>query len=316
MFAVSWPGVLKAESPAQLCVARHYVLVPLPLLPAAINALGEIVGTTRTHRAASWTRLAGLHELPRPKGYSSAAAVAVNDKGEIALNAYDQAYHRHGACVFAGGVLHALQGAQSLASKINSAGDVAGEALDANGKTTVPVMWHEGRLVRLGGCCAGSAKGINRSGKVVGDIYDAEGHYHAFSWTAAHGPVILALDARFSSALAINDADAIVVQTFPGIVVYRNGQKERPEFSTRYPGQPNAINNCGALAGAFGPYSDSNRAFIWEKRSGFVDLNGLIDPGTGWILKSAMDLNERGEIVGQGEDHLEDRKGFLLRPVP
>ena len=314
MFAVSWPVNLNAEPPVPLCVARHYVLLQLPLLPAAISTTAEIVGTTQARRAASWTRSAGLRELPLPEGYFSATAVAVNDVGQIAVNAYDQAFSRHGAFVFAGGVLHALQGAQSLASKITSTGDVAGEALDADGKTTVPVVWHQGRLIRVGGCCAGAAKGINRNGKVVGNIYDAEGRYHAFSWTAARGLVILTPDAWFSSALAVNDEDAIVVQTFPGILLYRNGERQRPELSKRFQSHPNAISNCGALVGAFGPYSDKHRAFVWKRESGFIDLNTTIDVGGDWTLKSAVDINSRGEIVGYGDHRGEEMQGFLLSP--
>jgi hypothetical protein len=42
-------------------------------------------------------------------------------------------------------------------------------------------------------------------------------------------------------------------------------------------------------------------------------LNSLIPRDSGWTLKSATAINDRGEIVGRGEIHHDDR-GFLLIP--
>jgi probable HAF family extracellular repeat protein len=50
---------------------------------------------------------------------------------------------------------------------------------------------------------------------------------------------------------------------------------------------------------------------------GLVDLNTLIDPATGWSLRAACDINDRGQIVGYGmvlatgETH-----AFRLDPAP
>jgi hypothetical protein len=42
-------------------------------------------------------------------------------------------------------------------------------------------------------------------------------------------------------------------------------------------------------------------------------LNSLIPGNSGWTLKSATAINDRGEIEGRGDFHHDDR-GFLLIP--
>jgi hypothetical protein len=42
-------------------------------------------------------------------------------------------------------------------------------------------------------------------------------------------------------------------------------------------------------------------------------LNSLIPGDSGWTLKFATAIDERGEIVGRGDFH-HDERGFLLIP--
>jgi hypothetical protein len=69
------------------------------------------------------------------------------------------------------------------------------------------------------------------------------------------------------------------------------------------------------VVGDFGPFADAARAFAWDRAQGFIDLNTLIEPGSGLTLKSALDLNNRGEIVGRAEAPGEILRGFLLQPT-
>jgi hypothetical protein len=48
---------------------------------------------------------------------------------------------------------------------------------------------------------------------------------------------------------------------------------------------------------------------------GLTDLNSLLDPDSGWVLKTATAINDRGEIVGWGEKDGETH-AFLLQTVP
>jgi probable HAF family extracellular repeat protein len=49
---------------------------------------------------------------------------------------------------------------------------------------------------------------------------------------------------------------------------------------------------------------------------GFVDLNPLIDPLSGWTLEAANGINASGQIVGYGIGPDGDTDAFLLTPVP
>lgn len=57
----------------------------------------------------------------------------------------------------------------------------------------------------------------------------------------------------------------------------------------------------------------TGRPFIWTSQSGMRDLNGLIRPGSGWVLNTATDINIWGQIVGSGTLNGESH-GFLLTP--
>src|SRR6185503_1303480 len=46
--------------------------------------------------------------------------------------------------------------------------------------------------------------------------------------------------------------------------------------------------------------SDDTHAFLYTSASGIVDLNTLIAPLSGWELLDASDINDAGQITGQG----------------
>ena len=58
---------------------------------------------------------------------------------------------------------------------------------------------------------------------------------------------------------------------------------------------------------------DTTRAFVC--RGGKMqDLNDLIPRDSNWTLENARGINDRGQIVGQGQHHGQER-GFLLTPI-
>jgi len=74
-----------------------------------------------------------------------------------------------------------------------------------------------------------------------------------------------------------------------------------------------AINNHGQIVGSSMITSSGyQHAFLWEHGDIF-DLNDLYD-GTGWLLSRANDINDAGQITGQGIFNGLDH-GFLLTPV-
>ena len=60
-----------------------------------------------------------------------------------------------------------------------------------------------------------------------------------------------------------------------------------------------AMNNCDFVVEGYGANFDKYRAFLWNAAAGFQDLNSLIPSDSGWTLKSATAINDRGEIVGR-----------------
>jgi probable HAF family extracellular repeat protein len=46
-----------------------------------------------------------------------------------------------------------------------------------------------------------------------------------------------------------------------------------------------------------------------------TNLNNLVPPGSGWVLKAASEINEIGQIVGWGSAPNGESHGFLLTPL-
>jgi probable HAF family extracellular repeat protein len=309
------PGcLLMGQTNSVSCVAERYKVVAVPLRPAQINEARQVAGTTAAHRAALWTERSGLRELPLPAGFFNSEATAVNNSGHVTGVVYDRIFSKHRAFSFADGALNLLPGEQSHSYDINDSDEVAGESLLTGKKTTDPVSWNKNTIRSLGGCCGGSAKGVNKDGEVIGDVYDQTGRYQAFLWTASRGIQPIGPPDRYSSAIAINAQGHVVVQAFSESLLHAGGSLTRLDLSSSYPSQPRAINNCDVIVGSFGPFADAERAFIWEKSHGFHDLNTRIASDSGWKLESATSINDHGEIVGRGDYKGQDDTGFLLIP--
>jgi hypothetical protein len=157
-------------------------------------------------------------------------------------------------------------------------------------------------------------KAVNKSGVMIGDQYDRQGRYHAFLREPERDLRSIGPEARYSSAIALNDAGHVLLQAFPDVYLY-SGEVLTSIKLTKFLNRPLAISNCDVILGSFGPYSDKDRAFIWDQAKGFQDLNDLIPAGSGWKLEAAVGINVRGEIIGRGDYQEGDDQGFLLIPA-
>jgi uncharacterized membrane protein len=305
-----------APPPSASCGIGHYRVVAVPLQPAAINAAGEVAGTTSQHRAAVWSQARGLHELPLPAGFSHSEAVSINNRGDVVGTAFDAGFTRRQAFAVVDGVVTLLPGEQARAHHINDQGIVSGESQLPGNTATQPVLWAAGSVQRIPNCCGGSATGVDARTQVIGAAYDEQGRYYAYRWTASLGVERIGPAQGFSAAVVANERGEIVIQTFPGTLLYANGHATRVTLAPRYPSYAQAINDCSVIVGAFGAFSDAYRAFIWQSDIGFQDLNTRIPRDSGWTLESATGINDRGEIVGRGAPDGEEDGGFLLLPTP
>jgi uncharacterized membrane protein len=313
LMLVTVPHLL-AQATGLDCVAQQYDVIALPLRPTHINESGQVAGTTSQHRAGLWSEQKGLREVPLPLGFINSEAVGVNSSGHLAGTAYDRSSSKHRAFEFSSDKLSLLEGEQSVAHSIDDSGQIAGEAIVPGKGTTGPVLWTEKGILPLGGCCGGTATGVNNHGQVIGDIYDKAGSYAAFLGDAVHGLQTIGPPNRYSSAIAVNDSGHVLIQAFSEAYLYVDGKLTQIDLSRQNPSQPRAINDCDVIVGSFGPFADANRAFVWEKSQGFRDLNSLIPSDSGWKLEAATSINDHGKIVGWGDHKGEDDAGFLLVP--
>jgi uncharacterized membrane protein len=305
-----------SAEPSAACMVRHYSVAAVPMQPAAINDAGQVAGTTAGHRAALWTSKGGLRELPLPPGFFHSAAVAINNRGHVLGIASDQGFGNPHPFTVVDDILTLLPGDKAHAYQISETDVVAGESMVPGKQKPEPVVWSGNFIRLLGSCCGGSTKSINAKGEAIGDAYDADGRYYAYLWTGASGVRRIGPPDRYSSAIAINNLGHVVIQAVPTVFLYSAGSSVRLSLAPKYPSHPHAINDCDVIVGSFGPFSDADRAFVWEKTSGFTDLNTLIPAAANWKLQSATGINNRGEIVGKGDTKDSEDGGFLLIPAP
>ncbi|MGC2110195.1 MAG: hypothetical protein WA655_11810 [Candidatus Korobacteraceae bacterium] len=308
------PGQSQGPKPA---AAPRYALTQLPLYPTGINDSGQVSGTSGSFHAALWTKQGGLREISLPAGFTRAEGLGINQKGELIGVAISALSNQRQGFEFADGKLTLLSGRQSKPFGINDAGQIAGETILGNDGISGAVLWDGDVVMDLGGCCGGTAIAVNNHGEAIANIYDRQGQYQAFVWTQKDGLQHIAPSGSFSSALLINDAGHVVIEPFSkSILLFEDGKFTKLELSPKYPSRPRAINNANVIVGSAGPFADSDHAFIWDKEHGYRDLNDLIAPGSGWVLRAASAINEKGEIVGWGDLRGEENVGFLLTPLP
>ena len=146
--------------------------------------------------------------------------------------------------------------------------------------------------------------GLNENGAVVGRWKcPASEHDEAFVWTPDSGLTTLARPAGVSSASATDISDdGVIVGTyivtnvgFHGFV-YKDGKfTELPPLPGGAWSGASAISNAGRVAGfrSIGEGVNPFNAFIWSAQRGFIDLGVMNGPNS-----TAMDVNERGQVVG------------------
>ena len=290
--------------------ANQYKVVDLPFIPRVIASSGVVAGMTELHRAVVWRGRSGLEELSVPEGFRFTEAVAITTAGDVVVNAFDAQGSKRGAFVYSNHSVIKLAGYQTRAH--GAASMVVGEWVPDGKATTDAVYWSDAVPHSIGLCCGGTLKAGNGHGDMIGDVYDEHGHYHAFRWSRAHGQELIDPADSYSSALAINQGGHVLLQVGREAYLDDTRHLRRLDLSASF-NSAQGMNDCDVVVGGYGPESERYRAFSWTAAQGFRDLNALIPSDSGWTLESATAINDRGEIVGRGELHREDR-GFLLIP--
>jgi probable HAF family extracellular repeat protein len=301
-----------------------------------LNDAGVAVGMATRHGGdnkgvgfiSEGGRMRGLR-LDRPS--VSSCAVAINAAGVVAGFDTDNlwASYQQSVWTWHGGARKYFKKLNehdsTLATDINDAGDVTGFLYPSVG-----VLWRGGQMVDLSaetGQRIVHAKAINQAGDVACVGVGKKGRFQSCLCSQGHALLLDVLGSPEHEPTDINGAGQICGQyrrvvdqrrgygfLWQGGIAIDLGQLPGPEQSIR----ATALNDAGVVVGTsqvIGPGSPRvPHAFVWQGGT-MVDLNRLIDGDHGgWVLNTAVDINNHGQIVGQGTRDGVPR-GFLATPV-
>ncbi|MBP7937603.1 MAG: PEP-CTERM sorting domain-containing protein [Phycisphaerae bacterium] len=310
--------------------AAPYTLIDLGDIPGGqdfswaqdINNAGQVAGFSEgasDWRAFRWNSTAGMQDLGTlPGGDDFSWAWGINDAGQVVGGsgwANEQAFLWESGRGMQG--LGALPGTSaSRALGIDSNGQVVGWSGErafvwdgVNGMRDLNTVLDAGSS----GWTLESANAINDHGWIIGTGRTATG-VQSFLYDTLHGIQSLSI-----SANAINENGYVVGSDGQHAFLWdsMSGTHDLGDL----PGGDdvswaNAINDAGQVVGA-GTTAVGQRAFLWDSVNGMRDLNALLDAGgEGWTLTEAWAVNDRGWIVGVGENPGGAGHAFLLVPEP
>ncbi len=261
---VLWEGGKERLIPSQI---EGYPI----LLPAGINAQGSVVGIAKTKednkhgKAFLWQEdkflvLPGL-------GGNDEAAWALNASGQIVGVAQTPDKNSH-ACIWQDGKIKDLgtlpKGKFSIAEAINAQGWVVGVAEEKPNGNRRAVLWKEGKTIDLGiypGGTLSHARAINDKGEIAGWVDTSDREIEAAVW--------------------------------------RNGKLKKLEGLGDAPSSAWDINNNGQIVGSSSTPERRVHPCLWVNDKPY-DINNLIPKGSGWRLKFAYRINDKGQILGVG----------------
>src|SRR4051812_15377688 len=151
------------------------------------------------------------------------------------------------------------------------------------------------------------AQCINNRGQVIGwSNLTRDPIRHAFLWQNGRMHDLGTLGGPVSKAWWINDSGEIAGSAdlpTPGqhdAVIWKHGRIH--DLGT-VPGDPCSraygLNSRGQVVGGSSSCRAFLHAFVWQNGGPMMDLNALIQPGTGYQLTNAIDINDRGEIIAK-----------------
>jgi len=312
--------------------------------PTGINSSGYVVGSVGLASTSTYTR--GFVWNPNTHVYTlvgngaSSSASGINDRGIVVGtdNVTGNTAYRYNLNT---GVITHLSpmpgGSSANAVAINASGAVTGRSLNAILQYRAP-LWAPGASIPSDlGALPGDGRhntgyDINDAGVVVGQSKPGNNvvPVRATRWDPTTHQVLDlgTLGGLNSLAYAINNPGFIVGSSNIG-----GGESSHPFLwnpTTQqmtdlgllpgaFSGRASDINDSNMVVGhtGFNVGDPLNRAYLWTSQTGMLDLNTLTDfTAAGWVLNSAVAINNAGWITGYGRAPDGHQHGFVLVPVP
>jgi probable HAF family extracellular repeat protein len=333
------------------CNAGYSISGGGQIIGAAENGVTDPLTGFPEIRAVAWNN-GQINDLGTLGGYES-FSISVNNRGQVTGQAANAVYdpipfpgfgQQARAFLWQNGSMQdlgTLGGPDAFGISINDRGHILGFSYinsTPNPSTGLPTgdgfFWADGVMQDISNPLGGkivSPYYINNHDQAVGNA-DLVGdiHTHPFLWSNGVFTDLGTFGGLFGSAQIVNEAGQVAGTanlagdtTFYGFL-WANGTKRMllpvvgDDCSQTY-----NMNQQGVVVGWSGQAMDSNcfanplttvRAVLWEKDGSVVDLNTRIPSGTGIHLLAATNINESGEIVGEGLLPNDDGRVVLLIP--
>ena len=269
-----------------------------------------------------------LHVLPSLPSSAYTEGNDVNDLGVVTGTGYGSSGVPTQAFVY-DGMIHPLGtfgGANSAAIRINNHGTVVGYA---DTPTASHAFVYDGTMHDIGtlpDASYSSASGINDSGLVCGYSGPTPNMVHAFLYDGVMKD--LGTVPGFDISIATSISSTGLVAGF----FRRSATDLSTTHAFLYDGQmhdigaasflarstvnfANGVNSMGQVVGDAAVTSgNADVPFLYQNGLSY-NLNDLIDPNSGWVLKDVDGINDAGQIAGFGNIG-NTLHACLLTPVP
>ncbi len=297
----------------------------------AVNNFGQIAGYANARDAGAgrygtiWYKgiPTTLGVLP---GESYNAAQAINNRGvTVGSSTGDDTFRIYSSVRWNGATASALKGSHALG--INDHDQIVGAS--GFGQYSSAMLWQGDSRTELGSLMGdySYAKAINNTGQVVGAStydYHFDAPIHAVLWSGGTKSDLGTLGGTQSAASDISASGVVVGWSEVSGSATRHaalwsGGKviELGGFAGFSGGEANAINAGGSVVG-FALLGDQLHAAMWRDGK-VIDLNGFLSAdavASGWVLRTANDINDQGWIVGNAVNaRLGLESGYLLTAV-